>query len=439
MRSCGIMNDEIGIGIIGLGHVGKGTLDILEKNQPFIHQEISPCKMKIIGLADLNRNRKPGSEKYNSIFTTSAQEVIEHPETRIIVEAIGGEYPAYDLIKKSLQSGRHVVTPNKEVIAKHGYELLDIARQNQVRFLFEATVGSAIPILGVISSILTSCPLEEIMGIVNGTTNYMLDLMFEKNITQKEALKKAQDMGYAEADPDKDISGLDALYKIFILSSLGFRAPLDLKQIEHSGILNIASEDIQLAKQLGYRIKLLATARKRRDCVNIRVQPVLIDRNHPLAAIHGVNNGIMVYGESYGELFFSGAGAGGGAGGSMVVSDIVRIIKQPKAFEYDYLLKNPGKLTVQSIDQGQSPYFIRIQQQKGQGCRDRIEELFTHYEITAEKLTEMIDPYGHSNLGILTTLLSEDKCKKLIREVNQQGSGIQIINFLKVYRDRKSP
>jgi len=429
-----MMKREVGIGILGLGHVGRGTLDIIEKNKIFIEQEISPYKIKIISLADLDIKRKPKTEMNNTIFTTSAQQVIEHPEVRIVVEAIGGEFPSYDLIKQALEAGKHVVTPNKEVVAKHGYELLHVACQNQVQFLFETSVGSAIPILGVISNILTSCPLDEITGILNGTTNYILDLMFEKNMTQQEALKKAREMGYAEADPGKDILGLDALYKIFILSSLGFRTRLNLDQIDYSGISNITHDDIQLAKQLGYRIKLLAMASKKQDYLNIRVQPVLIEQDHFLANIDGADNGIILYGDSYGELFFSGAGAGGIAGGSMIVSDIVRIIRQPQYFEYDYLLQDSKELKVQPFDQEENAYFLRIQLQKEQGCRDRIEKILAQNDLMVERVSEIISRDSELNIGILTSLSREDGIKKIMSEIGQKLSSAKRMNCIKVYR-----
>ncbi len=426
-----------GIGILGLGHVGKGTLDILNKNQSFIEKEISPNKIKIVGLADLDINRKPKSEKYDTIFTTSAHEVIENPETQIIVEAIGGEYPAYDFIKKALSMGKHVVTPNKEVVAKHGYELISIARHNQVQFLFETSVGSAIPILGVISNILTSCPLDEITGILNGTTNYILDLMFEKNMEQEQALKKAQKMGYAEADPSKDILGLDALYKIFILSSLGFQTRLNIDQITYSGINSITHEDVQLAKLLGYRIKLLAMASKRKDNADIRVQPVLVDQDHLLCHIYGANNGIFLHGECYGELFFSGAGAGGIAGGSMIVSDIIRIIKQPKYFEYDYLLKDSGDLKIKSSHQEANNYFLRIELAKEQSCKNRIEEILSQNNILVEKISEINTKEGILTIGILTACSQEARIKKIIRETKQENGCIRVMNYLRVYSNAK--
>jgi len=432
-----MMKREVGIGILGLGHVGKGTLDIIHKNRAFIEKEITPCKIKLTGLADLDIKRKPEIEQYHSIFTNSAQKVIEHPEVQIIVEVIGGEYPAYNLIKKALEMGRHVVTSNKEVVAKHGYELLTIARKNQVQFLFETSVGSAMPILGVISNILTSCPLDEITGILNGTTNYILDLMFEKNMTQQEALKKAQEMGYAEADPGKDILGLDALYKIFILSSLGFRTRLNLDQIDYSGISNITQEDIQLAKQLGYRIKLLAMANKKQDQLDIRVQPVLIEQEHFLAHINGVNNGIFLHGENYGELFFSGAGAGGVAGGSMIVSDIIRTIRQPQYFEYDYLVKDSKESEVRSFDQEENSYFLRIQQEEKQDNRNRIEVILAKNNISIEDISKVTDKENRFMIGFLTARLQEEIINKALKEIGQQISCAKVENCIKVYHSTR--
>ncbi len=428
-------NKEIGVGILGLGNVGKGTLDIIEKNKKFIEKEITPSKIKITGLADLDRNRQPASEELSSVFTSSAEKVISNPATNIVVEAIGGEYPAYNLIKRALQAGKHVVSPNKELIAKHGYELLEIAKEKQVKFLFETSVGSAIPILGVISNILTSCPLEEISGILNGTTNYILDLMLEQNLTQKEALIKAQEMGYAEADPSKDIKGIDALYKIFILSSLGFHARLNLDQIQYSGIEDIELEDILLAENLDYRIKLFAIARKKAEYLDIRVQPLFVEKNSIFSNIHGADNGIMLYGESYGDLFFAGAGAGGIAGGSMIVSDIVRIIRQHEYYEYDYLLEESNELKIKICDENQSPYFIRIRQNKKQAGIDRIKEILTQNGISINRFARITSNNNDYNIGVLTEPIKENKIKQITTTIEKQYDDIEIMNLIKVLKN----
>ena len=355
------MNNKevVGIGILGLGNVGGGTLSILNNNQSFIEREIFPKKIKIVAISDLYDRKKPESGK-GYFFTTKAEEIVKHPDVDIVVEAIGGEYPAYDLIKKALQERKHVVTPNKEVVAKHGYQLLEIAEQNNVQLLFEPSVASAIPILGSIVNILTSCPLDEISGILNGTTNYILDSMLENNMTKEEALKKAQEMGYAEADPSKDIDGVDTLYKIFILASLGFRGRLELDHIQYSGINKVTLEDINLAKQLNYRIKLVATARKELNKVDIKVRPALIEEEHLLSNIHGADNGIFLTGSCYGNLFLSGPGAGGDAAGSMIVSDIVKIVRNPSSFDFSFLTKSAQKLNIEKLGKEKYSYFLRI-------------------------------------------------------------------------------
>lgn len=433
-----MVNKRVGIGILGLGHVGRGTLDILEKNQKFIEQETAPYKIKISALADLDINRKPKSGKYDKIFTTSAHKVIENPDVKIIVESIGGEYPAYDFIKKALNMGKHVVTPNKEIVAKHGYELLEIAHKNKVQFLFETSVGSAIPVLGVISNILTSCPIDEISGILNGTTNYILDLMLEENISRQDALKKAQEMGYAEADPSKDILGVDALYKIFILSSLGFKSRLDLSKIAHSGINSIELEDVQLTNRLGYQIKLIAEAKRANnfeDTLDINVFPALVPKNHFLVNIHGADNGILINGESYGDLFFSGAGAGGIAGGSMIVSDIVKIIRQPDYFEYNYLVKNPRFLKVSSSAKDKNSYFLRIEQNSSQN-KDKIakiDKILSKNNITVKEYTKTDNKKNMITLGLITTATKKESLREALGILNSQNEDIKVKNSLKLF------
>ncbi|MDD3656226.1 MAG: homoserine dehydrogenase [Atribacterota bacterium] len=426
-------NKEIGIGILGLGNVGGGTLAILEMNKAFIEQEIFPYKIKIVGLADLDANREPKSKVDYLFFTTVAQGVIKHPDIQIVIEAIGGEYPAYNLIKQALEKGKHVVTPNKEVVAKHGYELLEIAHKNNVQFLFEASVGSAIPILEVILNILTSCPLSEISGILNGTTNYILDLMWEQNITQKEALKKAQNMGYAEADPSKDINGLDAMYKMFILATLGFRGRLNLNQINYSGIGHIALDDIQLAKQLGYRIKLLATARKKYNELDFRISPVLIKEDHLLSNIQGANNGIFLSGNGYGDLFFSGAGAGGIAGASMIISDIIRIIRKPQNFEYNFLLKDFEELKIEKLDQVEHSYFLKIKIGNKQEDRENIRNVLLKNSLLVDGVSEIKHKDNTLTIGFIIDSIEERKAKEAIREIKKVNY-IQAIDYLEVYQ-----
>jgi len=226
--------NTINIGILGLGTVGQGVLKILCENKEFIEQGIFPRKLNIKKIADKNKKIALADKNYYKILTDSAEEVVADPEIDIIVETIGGFEPAKSLIIQALSSGKHVVTANKEVIAGAGYEILDLARENKVYFLFEASVASAIPIIGALSHSLTSYKLTEIIGILNGTTNYILTKMSDEGGKDyEEALKEAQEKGYAEADPSKDIDGFDAFNKIFILSAIAFRAKIDPGNIHY--------------------------------------------------------------------------------------------------------------------------------------------------------------------------------------------------------------
>ena len=302
--------ETINIGILGLGTVGQGTLKILQENKEFIEQKIYPKKIVLKKLADKDKNKILPDKKLYKIFTDSAQEVVADPEIDIIVETIGGFEPAKSLIIQALNSGKHVVTANKEVIAKAGYEILELARKNKVYFLFEASVASAIPIIGALSHSLTSYKLKEIIGILNGTTNYILTKMSEEGKDYEEALMGAQEKGYAEADPGKDIDGFDAFNKIFILSAIAFRAKIDPDDIYYEGIRNISKLDIEYARELGYTVKLLALARNTDTDLDIRVHPALIPKRHILANIGGVYNGILVRGGDFGDLIFPVWGPG---------------------------------------------------------------------------------------------------------------------------------
>lgn len=426
-------NKEIGIGILGLGNVGGGALSILENNKNFLEREVFPKKFKIIGVSDLDSNRNPGPEK-EYFFTNNAEEIIKHPDVKILVETIGGEYPAYDFIKMALLEGKHVVTPNKEVIAKHGYELLEIAQKNNVQLLFEPSVASAVPILGSIVNTLTSCPLEEISGILNGTTNYILDLMFENNMAKEEALKKAQEMGYAEADPSKDVNGTDTFYKIFILASLGFRGRLDIEKIDYSGINGVTVEDVNLAKQLDYRIKLLATARKVANNVEIRVRPVLISKEHLLSNIHGADNGIFLLGKSYGSLFLSGPGAGGAAAGSMIVSDIVKIIRYPQTFDFNFLTEGAQKLNIVSLDEIENPYLLRIKLKDNSENLKNLKDVLLREGLMEEsaKVVEIALEDESLIIGLITPSMQETRMREINKNLEQSKS-VEEIGFLEVY------
>ena len=407
--------ETINIGILGLGTVGQGVLKILCENKDFIEQGIFPCKISIKKIADKNKKITLDDKNYYKILTDSAEEVVADPEIDIIVETIGGFEPAKSFIIQALNSGKHVVTANKEVIAKAGYEILDIAQKNKVYFLFEASVASAIPIIGALSHSLTSYKLKEIIGILNGTTNYILTKMSEEDKDYEEALKEAREKEYAEADPSKDIDGFDAFNKIFILSAIAFRAKIEPDNIYYEGIRNITKLDIEYARELGYTVKLLALARNTGTDLDIRVHPALIPQRHTLANIGGAYNGILVRGGDFGDLTFSGLGAGALPAGSMIVSDIVEIIKNYDNYNNRYNCFE--KKNIRDFSQTYSPYYLRIRVKDRPGVLAEIAGVFARKKVSFLSVIQKGEAGEVADIVFLTHQAKEGNVRKALKEV----------------------
>ncbi|NLP43757.1 MAG: homoserine dehydrogenase [Peptococcaceae bacterium] len=316
---------RINIGLLGYGTVGSGVATILINNQYDISTRTgSNISIKKAFVRNLLKER-PFSEQI--AFTNNPDEIIEDPEIDIIVEVMGGIEPARSYIIKSLQRGKHIVTANKDLLALHGDELFQIAEQNKRELCFEASVAGGIPIIAAIKQSLTANRLFSIMGIINGTTNYILSAMTEQGRDFQDVLQEAQELGYAEADPTSDIEGIDAARKLAILSTLAFNTKVNLSDVFVEGITKITATDIQYAKELDCVIKLLAIAKNRKRGIEVRVHPALLPKNHPLATVSGVYNAIYLTGDAIGEAMFYGQGAGSLPTGSAVVSDIIQIVK----------------------------------------------------------------------------------------------------------------
>ncbi len=407
--------NTINVGILGLGTVGQGVLKILCENKEFIEQGIFPYKINIKKIADKNKKIALDDKNYYKILTDSAEEVVADPEIDIVVETIGGFEPAKSLIMQALKSGKHVVTANKEVITKAGYEIMDLARENKVYFLFEASVASAIPIIGALSHSLTSYKLKEIIGILNGTTNYILTKMSEEGKGYENALKEAQEKGYAEADPSKDIDGFDAFNKIFILSAIAFRAKINPNNIYYEGIRNISKLDIEYARELGYTIKLLALARNTGPDLDIRVHPALIPKKHTLANIGGAYNGILVRGGDFGDLTFSGLGAGALPAGSMIVSDVVEIIKNYDNYNnrYNYFEKKK----IRDFSQTHSPYYLRIRVKDRPGVLAEIAGVFARKNVSFLSVIQKGESGEVADIVFLTHQAKEGNVQEALKEV----------------------
>ena len=307
------MEKPIKIGLLGAGTVGSGVLQVLRENAKEISLKAgAPVEIKSVLVRDAKKAR-PYMD--GLIVTDKIEDILEDSEIKIVVELMGGLHPAREYMLAAMEAGKHVVTANKDVIAQFGADMFDQAKKQQVGFLFEASVGGGIPIIRPIMESLTANRITEVMGIVNGTTNYMLTKMTELGESYQSVLKEAQEKGYAEANPAADVEGLDAARKAAILASLAFNTRVTLQSVAVEGITEITPEDIDYARQLGYVIKLLAIAKDSPEKgVDVRVHPAFLPKEHPLASVSDVFNAIFIKGNAIGEAMFYGRGAGSRGG-----------------------------------------------------------------------------------------------------------------------------
>lgn len=345
----------IKVAVLGYGNIGSGVVQVLLKNKETIAKKAGD---EIVPACVLDLRDFPGDVMEDKVVK-DINLITQNPEISIVVETMGGTKPAYAFVKACLEAGKHVATSNKELVAAHGPELLEIAKAHHVSFLFEASVGGGIPIIRPLVSSITSDAVTEITGILNGTTNYMLTKMSEDGLDYDAVLEDAQERGYAERNPAADVEGHDARRKIAILSSLAFGKYVDYEDVYTEGITKITSADFAYAKVLGSRIKLFGTSKKKDDgSISTMVCPVMITNEHPLFAVNDVMNAILVRGESMGDLMFYGAGAGKLPTASAVVADVVNAARNPKITEIEPY--EPGKMTVSDHLKSTHSYFVRV-------------------------------------------------------------------------------
>lgn len=314
---------EIQIGILGLGVVGSGTVKILQDSAEVISQRVGArLVIKKIAVRDLHKSREVVVAQ--ELLTDNPFEILDDPEIEIVAELVGGVDPCHGYLLRAIQSGKNIVTANKELMAKSGHDLLTAAEAAKKDFFLEGSVAGGIPILAALKESLAANNVREVMGIVNGTTNYILTRMTEEGADFSTVLTDAQRLGYAEADPTSDVDGHDAAYKLAILSSLAFNSVVAEESVGRQGIRHIQARDIAVARELGYRIKLIANAQCHADgSIHTRVHPALLPTAHPLASVNGVFNAVLVRGDAVGEVMFYGRGAGSLPTGSAVVGDLI--------------------------------------------------------------------------------------------------------------------
>lgn len=411
----------INVAVLGYGVVGSGVVEVLSRNRKSIAVKASR-EVKVKYIADIKDIQ---DDVGDIIVTKDAMDAINDDEVKVLVETIGGVGVAYKFTKAALEAGKHVVTSNKELVATHGPELLELARNN-VNYLFEASVGGGIPIIRPLNQCLAANEIHGITGILNGTTNYVLTKMFRESMDFQSALKNAQANGYAEADPTADIEGHDACRKIAILSSISYGQFVDCKKIPTEGISNITIEDMQYADQLGKVIKLIAMSRKLDGKVYASVGPTMIDRNHPLANVEDVFNGILVEGDAIGDVMFYGRGAGKLPTASAVVADIIDIAKNiDRNNRISWKVKSEDNMV--SPEEMKFKFFVRIEFKSGAGTEQAVrkifgdvrfltsinenEVVFTTGKISQKKLDECISLLGSaegvSRVAVVLKILDE--------------------------------
>ena len=348
----------IQVAVLGYGTVGSGVVEVIETNKELINQRIKgQINVKyILDLRDF-----PG-DPYEKKIVHDYEQIINDDEVSVVIEVMGGVKPAYDFTKRALNAGKSVATSNKELVAKHGAELLAIAKANNVNYFFGASVGGGIPIIRPLNCCLTADDIDEISGILNGTTNYILSKMFFEGSNYDEVLKEAQELGYAERNPEADVEGYDACRKIAILTSLinGHRA--DFEKIYTEGITKITASDMKYIKAMGKTVKLLATSRKQDGKIYAYVCPVILPKEHPLFNVNDVFNAVFVHGNMLGDAMFYGSGAGKLPTASAVVADVVDAVKTPEHNDYGW---DEKELALSDISGIKRKFFVRV---KGDGA-----------------------------------------------------------------------
>lgn len=378
------------IAVLGYGTVGSGVVEVLDLNR----ENIARRAGKDINVKYVLDLRDFPGDPVERILVHDFKTIAEDPEVEIVVEVMGGVNPAYDFVKECLERGKSVCTSNKELVAKHGAELLEIAKQKRVNFLFEASVGGGIPIIRPLNQSLTADEIMEITGILNGTTNYILSQMHDYGYDFVTVLKKAQELGYAERNPEADVEGYDACRKLAILTSLAYGKQVDYEDIYTEGITRITTEDMKYADAMDASIKLLGTGRREKDKFFAMVAPRIVKKSHPLYSVNNVFNGILVRGNLLGDVMFYGSGAGKLPTASAVVADVVDAAKHVGT--NIMTLWSSKKLALSSNEEAESVFFVRVPAEEkdkagkafGAVKEIKAEGITGEFAFLTEKLTE---------------------------------------------------
>jgi homoserine dehydrogenase len=359
--------------------------------------------------------------------------VVANPEIDIIIELIGGTGVALEVCKKALEAGKQVVTANKAIMATSGHELLILAQERGLNVRFEASVGGGIPIISPLKHSLIANEISQVMGIVNGTTNYILSAMAMEGMGYQEALAQAQQLGYAEADPSADVDGGDAAAKIAILASIAFNSTMTMDQVFTEGIRNVDAADIKYAEEYGYAIKLLALAIRTPDGIDIRVHPTMIPKTHQLAHVNGVDNAISVVGDAVGETMFFGPGAGAGAAASAVMGDVIEVARDINEGRKTRQCGCVEEIAVRSIDMLRTRYYVRMVVEDKPGVLATTASVFAKHRVSIESLIQHGNPdKGVAEIAYVTHEAYESDIQAALAEIRSHESVREVASLIRV-------
>ncbi len=422
---------KIGIALLGLGTVGGGTYDILVKNHDFFI-ETQGVDTQIKYVMDKNIERCLSKGVREEQITTDIDKIINDDGVQIVAEFFGGIEPARTFLIKALEHGKSIVTANKELFAKHWPELEMAAKKGNAGLYFEASCVGGVPIIRTLTDGTQANHILNMKGIINGTTNYILSSMSEKGTAYDDALKSAQDLGYAEANPTADVEGFDASYKISILSSLAYHKRVPLEKVYREGISNISVCDINIGKELGLTLKLLAISKNFNGKIEARVHPAFVPTDHPLASVSGSFNAVYLKGDSVDDIMLYGRGAGALPTGSAIVSDILFAAKQSEPQRFSFM--EVDKVNDEDfLDDFQSKYYIRLLANDMEGTLGKIANAFGKNNINIlDVLQRKVTKENNVPIVFVTSLAKESVMKKTLAEIEKLAGVEKILAFIRV-------
>ena len=417
----------IKVGILGLGTVGAGTASVLQRNaQEIIRRVGRPITVTMASVRDLSRQRACDCSQIT--LTEDPFEIINNPDIDVVVELIGGETLAKDLVLQAIENGKHIVTANKAMIALCGNEIFAAAQKKGVTVSYEAAVAGGISIIKSIREGLAGNSIELVAGIINGTGNFILTEMRDKGRTFEDVLAEAQALGYAEADPTFDVEGIDAAHKLTILASIAFGIPLEFDKVFTQGISELSLDDVAYAEEQGYRIKHLGIAKRGDDGIELRVHPTLIPEKQLIANVDGVMNAVLVKGDAVGNTLHYGAGAGAEPTGSAVVADIVDVVRTIDAqanckvpslgFQAQTIEPQP----IKTVEEYQSAYYLRAEVNDVAGVMSRLSAVFAEFDVSIEGITQKEPQAGQDSVSVI--FITQRTVEKRIDSVIQKLSSM---------------